>query len=75
MDIDEATQNVACADQSNRLEMDTGGNSPLKRTLVVSYAGAAANGVPTAHPTAIFNQAVESLGGISTTVGISIQQQ
>jgi hypothetical protein len=59
MDIDEASQTAACADQTNQNEQDTLGKSPLKRTLVVNYMGSPANGITSAYPTSIFNQSVE----------------
>jgi hypothetical protein len=43
--------------------------------MVISFAGATGNGVITANPTAIFNQAVEALGGTVATGGIVIAAQ
>jgi hypothetical protein len=75
MDIDEASQTAACADQTNQNEQDTLGKSPLKRTLVVNYMGSPANGITSAYPTSIFNQSVEVEGGILGTGGIAFRQQ
>jgi hypothetical protein len=75
MDVDEASQIVACANQTNHNEIDTNLASPLQRTMVISFTGTTGNGVITANPTAIFNQAVEALGGTVATSGVVIAAQ
>ena len=75
MDIDEASQTAACANQTSHNEPDTNLASPLQRSMVISFAGATGNGVITANPTAIFNQAVQALGGTVVTSGIVIAAQ
>jgi len=41
---DEASQTVACANQTSHNEQDTNLASPLQRTMVISFTGATGNG-------------------------------
>ena len=58
MDVDEASGLVACTDQDDRNEPATGLAVPYNRTMVIPFAGA------------LFNPALQAIGGIVATGGI-----
>ena len=62
MDVDEASHLVACTDQDDRNEPDSGSVVPYNRTMVIPFDGA------------LFSPAVSLSGGITATGGVTFFQ-